>query len=118
MGSARRSRAIEDGLVRLAAARTCTEGVSGRVAAAVGCRADIRLALPESPFRQRLRTTVHHQRGPHLRGHEGLMGLALVGQPRRWARGYMQEVEALFWGQRPCHARARQRDQVLDRQHV
>src|SRR5258707_174598 len=91
MGPARRSPRLADNVVLLRTIAASAESIPRRVAAALGGGADLCLALPESTIQSRLRTTVCHQRGAHLR-RDGTPHGAEVGQNLSF-----QTVLVIFW---------------------
>lgn len=80
MGPTRRSARLADHVVLLGAIAAIPEGVPRRVAQALGGGADLCLALSKSALQQRLRATVHHQRGAYL-CRDGASDATEVGSP-------------------------------------
>src|SRR5258707_6492162 len=108
MGPTWQSARLADRVVLLGAATAGSEGVPRRVAQALGCGAHLCLALPKSTVQSRLRTTMCHQRGAHLRSDRTPYG-AELGQNLNFqtvfsGSGYGTSTLSLFNAVRPALA--------------
>src|SRR5262245_19461040 len=67
MGATWRSAELADHVVLLGAFAASPKGFPRSAPETVGCGVDIRMAVSEPALQSRLRTTVLHERGAHLR---------------------------------------------------